>query len=69
MDFDVKLSNAFKIFYLTHPTYLGKPSVKELKREGLLDKVDFNEEDTEECSELETLYSSEEEVDFFVNNH
>lgn len=57
MTTEMKLSNAYKIFLLKHPTYIGKPSLKELKKDGLLDNVDFDEED-----DISELYSSEEIV-------
>ena len=62
MSTEVKLSNAVKIFIMKHPSFIGKPSLKQLKKDGLLDNIDFTEEDVLEFPELEELYSSEEEI-------
>lgn len=59
-----KLSNAIKIFIMKHPSYIGKPSLKELKKDGLIDNIDFDEEDILEYPEIEELYSSEEEYNY-----
>ncbi len=52
-----KLSNAYKIFMMKHPSYQGYPSLKELKKENLLENVDLDEKDG-----IEELYSSTEEL-------
>lgn len=52
-----KLSNAYKIFMMKHPSYQGYPSLKELKKENLLENVDLDENDG-----IEELYSSTDEL-------
>lgn len=52
-----KLTNAYKIFMMKHPSYQGYPSLKELDKENLLDNVDLDENDG-----IEELYSSTEEM-------
>ena len=38
---DTRLWNAYKIFFLKYPNYVFKPTVSQLKKEGLLENVDL----------------------------
>ena len=56
-----KFTNAIKIYFLKHPENVFKPRIEDLKRDGLLENIDLEDDEIEE---LEKINSSKTAISY-----